>query len=103
MELAVCLSKYSGEPEPLGYFEEFVKGYAQTAYLTPDEIDAVPDLMVLRILSNVSSNWLIIIKEDIFALPRKINLIRFVSFSFVISFCFYIFEGCILCWSDINR
>jgi Ser/Thr protein kinase RdoA (MazF antagonist) len=53
MELAICLSKYAGEPNPLKYFEEFVSGFAQTAQLTEDEIDSVPDLIVLRILSNV--------------------------------------------------
>lgn len=53
MELAICLSKYAGEPDPLKYFEEFVRGFAQTAQLTEDEIDSVPDLIVLRILSNV--------------------------------------------------
>jgi homoserine kinase type II len=53
MELAVCLSKYAGEPEALTYFEQFVTGFAETAELTPDEIDSIPDLMVLRIISNV--------------------------------------------------
>lgn len=56
MELAVCLSKYAGEPDPFQYFEPFVMGYGQTATLSPDEIDSIPDLMILRIISNVSVN-----------------------------------------------
>ncbi len=53
MELAICLSKYAGEEEADQYFEEFLAGYMQTAVLTSDEIDALPDLIILRILSNV--------------------------------------------------
>ena len=29
MELAVCLSKYAGEPEAMKYFEAFVTGFAK--------------------------------------------------------------------------
>jgi len=53
MELAVCLSKYAGEEDPLHYMEDFIVGFAQTADLTVDEIDSIADLMVLRIISNV--------------------------------------------------
>lgn len=53
VELAVCLSKYSSEAQPFDYFIPFVQGYCQTAYLSPEEIIAIPDLMILRILSNV--------------------------------------------------
>ena len=53
MELAVCLSKYAGEDEPLPYMKRFISGFSQTATLTDDEIDSIPDLMILRILSNV--------------------------------------------------
>jgi Ser/Thr protein kinase RdoA (MazF antagonist) len=53
MELAVCLSKYAGEPNALDIFDEFAKGYAQTAQLTKPELLAMPDLINLRVLSNV--------------------------------------------------
>eukprot|EP00667_Euglena_gracilis_P010721 EG_transcript_10926 len=53
MELAVALSKYVGEAEPLPLIEEFVEGYCQFGRLTPDEIAIIPDLISLRIFSNV--------------------------------------------------
>lgn len=53
MELAICLSKYAGEKEALNYFDTFIEGYMQTAELTPLEISVIPDLINLRILSNV--------------------------------------------------
>lgn len=53
MELAICLSKYAGEDGALKYFEDFISGYAKTAPLTDKEAEAVPDLINLRILSNV--------------------------------------------------
>ncbi len=53
MELAVCLSKYAGEPEAMQYFDQFISGFVQHGYLTPDEISCVPDLINLRIESNV--------------------------------------------------
>jgi homoserine kinase type II len=52
-ELAVALSKYAGEKEALNYFREFVDGYKEHGHLTPVEISCVPDLIILRILSNV--------------------------------------------------
>jgi Ser/Thr protein kinase RdoA (MazF antagonist) len=53
MELAICLSKYAGENNALGYFADFIDGYMQHAVLTPIEVEVVPDLINLRILSNV--------------------------------------------------
>lgn len=49
----VCLSKYAGEPEAAAYFAEFLAGYADYSTLTEAEAMAVPDLVNLRILSNV--------------------------------------------------
>ena len=53
MEIAICLSKYVGEPEPMGYLTEFIEGYAEHGVLTAAEIKAVPALINLRVLSNV--------------------------------------------------
>lgn len=53
MELAVALSKYVGENEPLPLIEEFVTGYAINGELTQAEIEAIPDFINLRIFSNV--------------------------------------------------
>ena len=59
MELAICLSKYAGEKDAAGnsvampFFEEFIDGFAVAGELTDPEIEAIPDLINLRILSNV--------------------------------------------------
>lgn len=53
MELAICLSKYAGEKDAFSFFEQFIEGYMEHADLTPLEISVVPDLINLRILSNV--------------------------------------------------
>jgi homoserine kinase type II len=52
-EIAVALSKYAGETDALELFTQFSAGYASTARLTPEEIKAVPSLIILRVLSNV--------------------------------------------------
>ncbi|KAG2434962.1 hypothetical protein HYH02_012158 [Chlamydomonas schloesseri] len=52
MELAVALSKYVSEDEPLPLVERFVSGYCQKGVLTEAEIAAIPDLINLRIFSN---------------------------------------------------
>ncbi|KAG2486656.1 hypothetical protein HYH03_014712 [Edaphochlamys debaryana] len=52
MELAVALSKYVGEDEPLPLCERFITGYAQHGVLNENEIAAIPDLINLRIFSN---------------------------------------------------
>jgi len=54
MELAVCLSKYAGESKARDYFDDFIKGYMQHAHLMDEEIEAIPTLVNLRILSNVA-------------------------------------------------
>jgi len=53
MELAICLSKYAGEEKGREYFEQFIQGYAKAGKLTKAEAEAVPDLILLRQLSNV--------------------------------------------------
>jgi len=53
MELAVCLSKYAGETSPLPYFDLFLSGYARHGVLSEQEMELIPKLIVLRILSNV--------------------------------------------------
>ena len=53
MELAICLSKYCSEGEPLGYFERFVDGFAVHGELTRVEMESMCVLIRLRILSNV--------------------------------------------------
>lgn len=66
MELAVALSKFVGEEDPLPFIEEFVSGYAQSSRamgggadggadggLTAAELEALPDCINLRIFSNV--------------------------------------------------
>jgi homoserine kinase type II len=54
MELAICLSKYAGEqPDAMPFFDAFIDGFATTGKLTKVEAEAVPDLINLRILSNI--------------------------------------------------
>lgn len=53
MELAVALSKYAGEKEGVKYFSELVSGFSKTIKLTDNEIEAVADMVNVRILSNV--------------------------------------------------
>ena len=53
IELAICLSKYVGEKEPLPYLLDFIAGFAERGVLTPAEVEAMPELIKLRVLSNV--------------------------------------------------
>ncbi len=53
MELAICLSKYVGEPNPMSFLEPFIEGFAEKGVLTAAEIKAMPALINLRVLSNV--------------------------------------------------
>lgn len=53
MELAVGLSKYVGEADPLPFIQQYVRGYARTSKLTDAEIQIIPDAIALRIHSNV--------------------------------------------------
>jgi len=53
MDLAISLSKYASEPNAMECFAQLIHGYAQFVTLTTTEIEAVADLVILRILSNV--------------------------------------------------
>ena len=53
MELAICLSKYAGEANALEIFTDFVDGFGVKGVLTRPEVEAIPDLIILRVLSNV--------------------------------------------------
>jgi len=54
LEIAIGLSKYAGEePDAMPYFDDYIDGYAKTGTLTREEAEAVPDLINLRILSNI--------------------------------------------------
>lgn len=54
LEMAISLSKYAGEePDAMPYFDDFIDGYSETGTLTLEEARAIPDLINLRILSNV--------------------------------------------------
>ena len=53
MELAISLSKYVGEPDPMPYLQDFINGFAEHGQLTVDEMEAIPALINLRVLSNV--------------------------------------------------
>jgi homoserine kinase type II len=54
LDLAIGLSKYAGEePDAMPYFDDYIDGYATTGQLTRAEAEAVPDLINLRILSNI--------------------------------------------------
>lgn len=53
MELAVALSKYVGEEEPMPLINEFVSGYAEHGQLNDEEMSNLPDFINLRIFSNV--------------------------------------------------
>lgn len=54
MELATCLSKYAGEEKALEYIDEFMKGYSVAGRVNALEAKAIPDLINLRVLSNVA-------------------------------------------------
>lgn len=53
MELAICLSKYVGEENPFTLCSEFIQGYVLHGRLNSREIELVPTLIILRIVSNV--------------------------------------------------
>uniref|UniRef100_A0A7S3RAN5 Aminoglycoside phosphotransferase domain-containing protein n=1 Tax=Dunaliella tertiolecta TaxID=3047 RepID=A0A7S3RAN5_DUNTE len=52
MELAVALSKYVGEDDPMPPTLDFLEGYAMHGQLTDLEAECIPDLINLRIASN---------------------------------------------------
>jgi len=53
MNCASGLSKYVGEKNPGPYVEDYIRGYARKANLTEAEIEALPDLVKLRVLETV--------------------------------------------------
>ena len=55
MELAICLSKYLSEDSPLALIEDFAAGYFSSleTKFSEDEINAIPILIKLRIISNL--------------------------------------------------
>ena len=53
MELAICLSKYASEDNALVLFQQFIEGFMKYGELTVIEMQVIPDLITLRILSNV--------------------------------------------------
>ena len=52
-DLAVCLSKYAGEVDGVECFRQFIEGFAIHGRLTEKELAIIPELINLRILSNV--------------------------------------------------
>lgn len=53
MDLAITLSKYAGEADPMVHFNEVIRGYTSFVTLSEPEIAVIADLIILRILSNV--------------------------------------------------
>ncbi|EKX38274.1 hypothetical protein GUITHDRAFT_97019 [Guillardia theta CCMP2712] len=53
MELAVCLSKYAAEKDPFNLMDSFVSGFCEYGELTRKEVEGIPDMINLRIMSNV--------------------------------------------------
>ena len=53
MEAAAGLSKYVGEKDPTPYVVDYIAGYCRRATPTEAEIDALPDLIKLRVLETV--------------------------------------------------
>ena len=47
MELAVALTKYVSEAEPLSLCERFVSGYVKEGKLSDAEIECMPDMINL--------------------------------------------------------
>jgi Ser/Thr protein kinase RdoA (MazF antagonist) len=52
-ECAAGLSKYVGEKDPTPYVADYIAGYCRRATPTEAEIDALPDLIKLRVLETV--------------------------------------------------
>jgi len=52
IEVAVCLSKYVGEEDPFPLVESFIDGFCETGSLTPDEVEGLPDMINMRVMSN---------------------------------------------------
>ncbi len=52
IELAVCLSKYVGEEDPFPLVESFIDGFCESGRLTADEMEGLPDMINMRVMSN---------------------------------------------------
>ena len=52
IEVAVCLSKYVGEDDPFPLVESFIDGFCESGRLTPAEIEGIPDMINMRVMSN---------------------------------------------------
>lgn len=52
IELAVCLSKYVGEEDPFPLVESFIDGFCENGQLTPAEVEGIPDMINMRVMSN---------------------------------------------------
>ena len=53
MEVAVCLSKYAADEEPFKLMDAFLDGFAEKGVLTRAEVAGIPNMINLRIISNV--------------------------------------------------
>ena len=53
MDPAVTLSKYVGEADPFPLVKSFIEGFSEHSKLTQAEIYALPDMINLRVMSNV--------------------------------------------------
>lgn len=53
MECAAGLSKYVGEKDPTPFVQSYITGFCRRATPTEAEIDAIPDLIKLRVLETV--------------------------------------------------
>lgn len=51
--LLLLLLQYVGEEDPLSLITEFVAGYSQHGQLSTTEMEILPDLINLRVMSNV--------------------------------------------------
>jgi len=53
MDLGIMLARYAVDKDPMSKLEEYMKGFASKITFTDVEIQAVPDLIKLRTLSNI--------------------------------------------------
>jgi Ser/Thr protein kinase RdoA (MazF antagonist) len=53
MEPAVCLTKYAADKEPFKLMDAFLDGFVEKGVLTRAEVAGLPDMINLRIMSNV--------------------------------------------------
>lgn len=53
LEVAICVSRFPSQANPWGHFEAFLEGFKMTGTLKEEEIEAVPVMMKLRLLTNI--------------------------------------------------